>query len=93
MDYSLFLVIENLEKPLKDNKNLKRNMILSKDKLTVYHLGIIDYLQEWDSSKKFEKFLKVVILGRDGDKISAVEPERYRERFNHEIVNRILSPP
>lgn len=33
----------------------------------VYHMAIIDYLQEWNFSKKAERFTKTVLMGKDGD--------------------------
>jgi hypothetical protein len=32
----------------------------------VYHIAIIDYLQEWNLNKKTERFLKTMILLKDG---------------------------
>ena len=31
----------------------------------VYHLAIIDYLQEWNFAKKIERFTKTQLLGKD----------------------------
>ena len=31
-----------------------RNVFVSEDKMIVYHIGLIDYLQEWNFSKKLE---------------------------------------
>lgn len=31
----------------------------------MYHISIIDYLQEWNCNKKGERFLKTVILGKN----------------------------
>ena len=47
----------------------------------IYHLAIIDYLQEYNLSKWGENFLKKNLLRRDGDLISAVIPSLYRNRF------------
>lgn len=35
-----------------------RNVFVSKDRTLIYHIGIIDYLQEWNSMKKMERFYK-----------------------------------
>ena len=40
----------------------------------IYHLSIIDYLQEWNAKKKMERFAKTVLLSKDGKKLSAIEP-------------------
>ena len=47
----------------------------------VYHIAIIDYLQEWNLNKKLERFTKTVLLGKDKDNLSAIEPEQYSKRF------------
>merc|ERR1719204_462272 len=47
----------------------------------IYYLGIIDVLQEWDTSKKLERLAKVYLRCKSGDGISCVEPVYYRKRF------------
>ena len=47
-----------------------------------YHIGIIDMLQEWSLHKRLERWYKVYILRQDGDGISSIEPERYRDRLD-----------
>ena len=47
----------------------------------VYHIAIIDYLQEWNFDKKFERFAKTILLGKDKKTLSAIEPEAYATRF------------
>ena len=47
----------------------------------IYHIAIIDYLQEWNLKKKTERFLKTTILVKDGKKLSAIEPQEYARRF------------
>ena len=47
----------------------------------VFHISIIDILQEWNLNKKSERFTKTILLGKNGDKLSAIEPQRYCERF------------
>ena len=49
----------------------------------VFHLSIIDYLQEWNFSKKSERIAKTLLLNKDGAKLSAIEPNRYATRFRH----------
>ena len=45
----------------------------------VYHIGIIDYLQVWDASKKMERLLKTVAnpFSSIFNKLSAVPPYQY----------------
>ena len=45
------------------------------------YLAIIDYLQTWTMNKKVERFSKVVFLNKNGDQLSAIEPNRYAARF------------
>ena len=45
------------------------------------HFSIIDYLQTWNLNKKLERFSKTVFLNKDGQKLSAIEPNRYAQRF------------
>ena len=40
----------------------------------IYHIAIIDYLQEWNFQKKLERFTKTVLMGKDGPTLSAIEP-------------------
>ena len=47
----------------------------------IYHIAIIDYLQEWNLSKKLERFTKTVLMGKDKQTLSAIEPETYGIRF------------
>jgi hypothetical protein len=46
-----------------------------------YYIGIIDVLQEWNWTKKMERFLKMYFKRYDGDGLSAIEPNAYSERF------------
>lgn len=43
----------------------------------VYHISLIDFLQEWNLNKKGERWMKTVLLGKDGPTLSAVEPVQY----------------
>ena len=49
----------------------------------VFHVSIIDYLQEWNFSKKSERVAKTLLLNKDGAKLSAIEPNQYAVRFRH----------
>lgn len=41
---------------------------------TAIHIALIYYLQEWNFSKKIERNSKVLLLGKNGDGLSAIEP-------------------
>ena len=43
-------------------------------KSKIYHIAIIDYLQGWTLQKKGERCSKMTFLGKDGDRLSAIEP-------------------
>ena len=56
-----------------------------------YHLGIIDYLQEYNSEKKLESFLKQTYFAKEDSKnISCVPPELYQKRFEDFMNKNIL---
>ena len=65
-----------------------RNVFVSEDRTMIYHIGLIDYLQEWNNTKKIEQFLKTKFRGANKEKLSAVEPVFYRQRFlkNMQII-------
>ena len=46
-----------------------------------YHFGIIDILQRFNVKKQTESIFKRLLLGRQGDTISAVDPATYASRF------------
>ena len=83
MDYSLYLVIEKLDPddPAVEQAETRRNTFISQYENEAYHIGIIDYLQTWDTQKKQEQFLKRVFMQRDVNQLSAVEPKFYCQRF------------
>ena len=56
----------------------------------VYHIAIIDYLQEWNLNKKLERFTKTVLLGKDKQTLSAIEPEQYSKRFRNFMEKNVL---
>ena len=61
-----------------DNRS-SRHCYMSEDGKYIYHLGIIDYLQDFNIDKFVENKLKSVI--DNGSLISAVPPEAYSYRF------------
>ena len=72
MDYSLLLVIESLTS-LESSK--RRNTICSETHAQAYHIGIIDFLQQWNFDKKMERCFKS--LKGSKIEISAIEPNQY----------------
>jgi hypothetical protein len=59
----------------------------------VYHLGIIDFLQPWDWSKRLEFAFKAVVQlhWTDWMELSCIPPKLYFQRFV-KMVNRIFLP-
>ena len=78
MDYSLFLVVEHRSDII---RHLTHNEFLSQDGSELYHISIIDFLQQWNLNKKCERLLKGIKNYNKIDKISAIEPGIYRRRF------------
>lgn len=56
----------------------------------IYHLALIDYLQEFNFEKRGESKLKIWVLRRPATLISAVEPNLYRERFIQFMKSELL---
>ena len=95
MDYSLLLVTEHcmptfdmshgetsilLDNTMRFNSRT-RNKYTSVDKHFIYHIGVIDFLQQWDINKKLEAKLKEVFKRQDKTQISAIPPIPYSKRF------------
>jgi len=57
----------------------------------MYHISIIDYLQEWNCNKMGERFYKTKILRKNGKMLSAIEPKRYSYRFKKFVVKNVLN--
>lgn len=57
-----------------------RHTFLSKSGKFIYHISIIDYLQDFNFEKKFENKFKVLI-NKEGAQISAIEPKGYMTRY------------
>ena len=57
-----------------------RYTFLSKSGRYIYHLSIIDYLQDFNLDKKLENRIKVFI-NKEGAEISAIEPKGYFTRY------------
>eukprot|EP00300_Choanocystis_sp_HF-7_P013714 c18420_g1_i2.p1 GENE.c18420_g1_i2~~c18420_g1_i2.p1 ORF type:complete len:533 (+),score=125.92 c18420_g1_i2:39-1637(+) len=47
----------------------------------VYCMGVIDVLQEWNMSKRGERFFKTFMLRKNKEGLSAISPQPYSERF------------
>jgi hypothetical protein len=87
---SLEKALNGLVNPMSHYKN-KRHMFLSSDYKYIYHISIIDYLQNYNWDKKTENFLKTILRGSAAE-ISAVNPNRYAKRFIEFMKNVVIQP-
>ena len=58
----------------------------------IYHLGIIDYLQDWSFSKKSERWLKTLQNTSNLKNVSAQPPDPYQSRFVDFVSRNVLKP-
>lgn len=68
----------------------KRHRYLSTCGKYIYHMAIIDYLQEFNLEKWGESRLKIWVLRRPPTLISAVDPDLYRKRFIQFMKTEVL---
>ena len=86
IDYSLLLVREPISFPVKSSS---RNIFASKT--MAYHFGIIDFLQDWSFEKRIEAWWKSFKVSREH--LSALEPDKYSERFYKFVSQQVLEEP
>ena len=57
-----------------------------------YHFGIIDYLQDWNFTKKYENQFRKMQVQRSAinEQISAVPPDKYASRFSTFLRNNVF---
>ena len=89
MDYSLLLVIETLNPNRITKLSLSRNCLLSQDNSTLIHIGIIDYLQDFNLAKRCE--LQYKSLSRPRNELSVQPPDLYSKRFIDFVNNKVLA--
>jgi hypothetical protein len=59
----------------------------------IYHIGIIDFLQDWSVTKRMENFIKSMSQKKgELSGHSAVPPHLYQMRFQDFITKRVLKP-
>jgi hypothetical protein len=56
----------------------------------IYHLGIIDFLTDYNLFKRCETFLKTKIYMNPAALISCVPPQLYRDRFTKFVVKKVF---
>ena len=74
-------------------RSFTRNTFLSEDKTIKYHIGIIDYLQDFTFMKKMETLYKSTFLRKSKKMISCIDPEAYRDRFVQDMLFNVLGTP
>ena len=93
MDYSLLLVIdEDSSQTLPVNTSiLSYSSVMSRNKIGMQHVGIIDYLQIFNFNKKAESCWKTRILGNKSDGLSCAPPGIYQRRFMRFMEEQVFS--
>ncbi len=66
-----------------------RHSYLSRSGRYIYHLGIIDYLQDFNFEKIMENRFKVFIH-KEGAQISAIEPKGYATRYLNFMKEKVI---
>lgn len=65
-----------------DSSNMgTRHKYISETGKYIYHIAIIDYLQDYNLEKKAENWIKVWVYQRKEELMSAVNSELYMKRF------------
>lgn len=59
----------------------------------IYHISVIDYLQDFSFKKKAEIKLKQVFQHADPEMLSAMPSDKYQERFYKFMKERVFSMP
>lgn len=79
---------ENLKR-MNELFNKSRHTFLSESGRYIYHMAIIDYLQDYNLEKKLENRLKVFI-NKEGAQISAIEPKGYATRYLRFMRDKVI---
>lgn len=66
-----------------------RHTFLSESGRYIYHIAIIDYLQDYNLEKKLENRLKVFI-NKEGAEISAIQPKEYATRYLRFMRDKVI---
>ena len=74
------------------NPTLNEETSKTQNLAEVYHIGIIDYLQEWNLQKKGENFAKTFFKPDRKPKLSAIPPQKYRTRFIDFMSGKVFRP-
>jgi hypothetical protein len=68
-----------------------RHKFMSVDESFIYHLSVIDYLQDYNSDKFLEHQFKALLNKKENHNlISAVDPSTYRNRFVNFMRDKVI---
>lgn len=67
-----------------------RHKFLSDNEDFIYHLSIIDYLQDFNTDKILENHFKTILNKKDKELISAVNPSLYQSRFIEFMADTVI---
>jgi len=68
-----------------------RHQFISECGKWIYHLSVIDYLQDFNLDKKLESFIKITRANKENKKlISASHPDLYATRFIHFMKDTVV---
>ena len=90
MDYSLLLAIESKYRINKKPPSNLRNQIFSNDLSKCYHIGVIDFLQNYNLTKKVERCFKQIIAEDKIKSVAAAPPQLYAKRFRDFIKENVF---
>ncbi|KAG3036323.1 hypothetical protein PC128_g79 [Phytophthora cactorum] len=92
MDYSLLMGIQSSEYFVDTSQlpQARRDLLFTQPATSVagpslYHFGIIDFLQQWTLEKKMERFYKTFVKRKDPEGVSALPPKPYKFRFQQKM--------
>ena len=69
---------------------MNKNTILSIDKKHIYHIGIIDYLQDYNLTKIVERLIKQPMAEDKYFSVAAAPPSLYQARFMSFIKEQVF---
>jgi len=81
MDYSLLVGVEFYASAVPQSNSNKYRFLSSGNYKIACYIGLIDYLQAYNSKKRLEHTFKRFKKGHNSEEISSVPPVPYRDRF------------
>ena len=91
MDYSLLIGIGLVAENPDAIASQSPHSVVSADGILVFFIGVIDYLQDYNSKKKMAHAIKAIY--NDADQLSTVPAREYSTRFVAFIEQHVFRPP